>query len=124
MQQLCLGGLVFSVLENSAYVSLVHELKTGWMESKGVQRPYSFKASAPLRTLNLSGAIYGVDGHEVLGKFYRKALESEPHQLSDETGNDLGFWVVLAVKETQTEVLADGSAQVRRFDLNLREYAQ
>lgn len=116
-------AFVFGLASGTAYESLNHESKGGWVNMDIINgKPVSQHASIPLDTLSIQGKWFGAAGMKSINTLREIKRLNKPIMLTDSYGYNLRMWKIMQVSERQRRVIDDGTAMVVEFSLQLEEY--
>lgn len=122
---LCLGLFVFSV-HTAPLQTLQRQSAWRWPHHGRIdhQPAYQFVGRGE-DTLQLSGMLAPeiTGGPSQLALLRTMAEKGEPYLLIQGTGEILGYWLIEAIADQQSALLANGQALKIQFDLTLKRYS-
>jgi hypothetical protein len=123
-QQLALGeDFVFSLGREFPYSSLQRKSDGGWIEIDIVYaKPASQNTGQGLDEIRLSGTAFYAIGMQRLDELRAMQAERRPYVLVDGLGQNLGRWKIMAVEESQSRIIDDGTAMRVAWVVQLQEF--
>lgn len=128
---LALGDYRFS-LGVAEYESIRRTISLNWVKTDIIsRRPTQQFAGVGEESLNITGTVFNyrqnsasgdspitATGMDQISQIRREALKSRPMRLTVDTGESLGYWVLVNVSETQSHFLHSAPLK-QEFDLQL-----
>ncbi len=122
-QQLVLDDFIFSVGNGTAYDRLVRKSTGGWVNIDTLNsKPRSQNTGQQPETINLTVKVFGNDGTAAVARLRAMQNTREPKLITNSAGENLGFWKIMEITETQENIIDDGSALSSVCDLLLEEF--
>ncbi len=118
-------GVYPFMLNTAAYGRLRHTASWRWARQDRIGRKPAQQYIGPgTDNIRLDGEIlpHWKGGHAQLDAMRALARRGKPLVMVDGRGHVWGEWVILKIRETDTEFFSDGTPRVIRFTLDLAEY--
>lgn len=123
-QQMALGDdFVFSLSREFPYSSLQRKSDGGWIDIDIVYaKPSSQNTGQALEQIRLAGVAFYAVAMQRLDELRAMQDERRPYVLVDGLGTNLGRWKIMAVEESQSRVIDDGTAMRVSWVVQLEEF--
>ena len=122
-QQMVLGDFIFGLSRGFAYASLVRTSDGGWSDLSIIaSKSQSRQSGQKLEKLTFSGTAMYAIGMQRLDELRALQNTRAPLTLVDGIGRNWGLWRINSVKETQSNVIDDGTAMLMTWTLELEEF--
>ena len=122
-QQMVLGDFIFGLSRGFAYSSLIRNSDGGWSDLAIIaSKPQSRQNGQKLEKLTFSGTAMRAIGMQRLDELRALQNARAPLPLVDGIGRNWGLWRINSVKETQSNVIDDGTAMLMTWTLELEEF--
>ncbi|NPZ19500.1 phage tail protein [Pseudomonas aeruginosa] len=122
-QQLALGEFVFGLATDFPYERLARKATGGWVDLDIISsKPLSHNTGQGLEALRLSGKAQWAEGMARVSELRAMLNARVPYTLVDGWGRNWGRWRIDSVNEDQERVIADGTATLLAWTLELSEF--
>ncbi|PMJ89827.1 phage tail protein [Vibrio sp. 10N.261.55.A7] len=120
MHQIVIGEFVFSVGDKTAISKMDRTTSGAYSEVSLMDSNKSEFTGLPLESLDLTAKWTRYGAAQKVNAL--RELISEPQQVSDGQGFNLGKWTIKQIKEGKSEFIHDGRAMVTEVSLQLMEF--
>lgn len=122
MHHLVIGEFVFAVGDRTPMSKLERNTPGAFTESALYDGARSEFTGQPLEKMDIPARWLRYGAAKSVNEL--RALISEPQQVSDGQGFNLGKWTLSNIKESRSEIVHDGRAMVTDVTLQLMEFRE